>query len=130
MVQFVHEPLAALYAYLRSHADYRRRLVELDGRRILVFDWGGGTLDLTLCHVQGDQIIQLANMGNNDVGGDRFDEIIRNRVRDKHASQHTIEDLPSLERDETNILLLNQSDAIWRVRRWISFPRWPHEKFR
>jgi molecular chaperone DnaK len=130
VVQFVHEPLAALYAYLRSHADYRRRLVELDGRRILVFDWGGGTLDLTLCHVQGDQIIQLANMGNNDVGGDRFDEIIRNRVRDKHASQHTIEDLPSLERDETNILLLNQSDAIWRVRRWISFPRWPHEKFR
>jgi molecular chaperone DnaK len=48
IVQFVHEPLAALYAYLRSTTDYRRRLPELDGCRILVFDWGGGTLDLTL----------------------------------------------------------------------------------
>jgi molecular chaperone DnaK len=48
IVQFVHEPLAALYAYLRSTTDYRRRLAELDGCRILVFDWGGGTLDLTL----------------------------------------------------------------------------------
>src|SRR5262245_20222129 len=37
IVQFVHEPLAALYAYLRSQADYRRRLAELDGCRILVF---------------------------------------------------------------------------------------------
>jgi molecular chaperone DnaK len=110
VVQFVHEPLAALYAYLRSHTDYRRRLAELDGRRILVFDWGGGTLDLTLCQVQGDQIIQLANMGNNDVGGDRFDEIIRNRVRDKHASQHAIEDLTGLERDETKVSLLNQCE--------------------
>src|SRR5207247_1284849 len=51
VVQFVHEPLAALYAYLRSQSDYRRRLAELDGCRILVFDWGGGTLDLTLCQV-------------------------------------------------------------------------------
>jgi molecular chaperone DnaK len=48
IVQFVHEPLATLYAYLRSTTDYRRRLAELDGCRILVFDWGGGTLDLTL----------------------------------------------------------------------------------
>src|SRR5262249_30556777 len=55
IVQFVHEPLAALYAYLRSKADYRRRLAELDGCRILVFDWGGGTLDLTLCQVHRNQ---------------------------------------------------------------------------
>jgi molecular chaperone DnaK len=41
VVQFVHEPLAALYAYLRSQADYRRRLAELDQARVLVFDWGG-----------------------------------------------------------------------------------------
>src|SRR5262245_41492048 len=33
IVQFVHEPLAALYAYLRSQTDYRRRLAELDGCR-------------------------------------------------------------------------------------------------
>jgi len=110
VVQFVHEPLAALYAYLRIRPDYRRQLSELDGCRILVFDWGGGTLDLTLCQVQGDQIIQIANMGDTEVGGDRFDEIVRNRVRDFHAAQHLVHDLLTLERDEARILLLNQCE--------------------
>lgn len=85
VVQFVHEPLAALYAYLRSQQDWRGRLAELEGRRVLVFDWGGGTLDLTLCQIQRNQIIQLGNLGDDEVGGDRFDELIRNKVRDLHA---------------------------------------------
>jgi molecular chaperone DnaK len=87
VVQFVHEPLAALYSYLRSQRDYRRRLAELDGCRVLVFDWGGGTLDLTLCQVQRDQIVQIANLGDDDVGGDRFDELVRNHARDAHAQR-------------------------------------------
>jgi hypothetical protein len=110
VVQFVHEPLAALYAYLRSQRDYRKSLAELDGCRVLVFDWGGGTLDLTLCQVQRDQIVQIDNLGDNDVGGDRFDEIIRNRVRDAHAQQHGIDDLVPLERDDARISLLNQCE--------------------
>jgi len=110
VVQFVHEPLAALYSYLRSQRDYRRRLAELDGCRVLVFDWGGGTLDLTLCQVQRDQIVQIANLGDDDVGGDRFDELVRNHVRDAHAQQHGIEDLAGVERDEARILLLNQCE--------------------
>jgi actin-like ATPase involved in cell morphogenesis len=110
VVQFVHEPLAALYSYLRSQQDYRRRLAELDGCRVLVFDWGGGTLDLTLCQVQRDQIVQIANLGDDDVGGDRFDELVRNQVRDAHAGQHGIQDLAGLERDEARILLLNQCE--------------------
>jgi actin-like ATPase involved in cell morphogenesis len=110
IVQFVHEPLAALYAHLRSQADYRRRLAELDGCRVLVFDWGGGTLDLTLCQVQRDQIVQIANIGDDEVGGDRFDELIRNKVRELHARQHEIDDLAGLEREEARILLLNQCE--------------------
>jgi molecular chaperone DnaK len=110
IVQFVHEPLAALYAYLRSQDDYRRRLAELDGCRILVFDWGGGTLDLTLCEVHRNQIVQIANAGDDEVGGDRFDELIRNQVREAHARQHGIQDLPGLERDESRIVLLNQCE--------------------
>ncbi|MGJ5065241.1 Hsp70 family protein [Bradyrhizobium oligotrophicum] len=110
VIQFVHEPLAALYAYLRSRPDYRRQLAELDGCRILVFDWGGGTLDLTLCQVHRGQIVQLANVGDDEVGGDRFDELVRNKVRDRHALQHQIEDIVPLERDEARIMLLNQCE--------------------
>lgn len=110
VVEFVHEPLAALYAYLRSRPDYRRQLAELDGCRILVFDWGGGTLDLTLCQVHRGQIVQLANVGDDEVGGDRFDELVRNQVRDLHARQHDIEEMVALERGEARVILLNQCE--------------------
>jgi actin-like ATPase involved in cell morphogenesis len=110
VIQFVHEPLAALYAYLRRKEDFARRLTELDRCRILVFDWGGGTLDLTLCEVVGDQIIQIANVGDNDVGGDRFDEAIRNEIRDRHAREHGISELIGAERPEAKIKLLNQCE--------------------
>jgi molecular chaperone DnaK (HSP70) len=92
VVQFVHEPVAALYAYLRSQSDVNRELARLDGRSVLVFDWGGGTLDLTLCKIQGGSIMQVANLGDNEIGGDRFDERLRTLLRRKHAAAHHIED--------------------------------------
>jgi molecular chaperone DnaK len=110
VVQFVHEPLAALYAWLRSHADYQRRVAELEGRRILVFDWGGGTLDLTLCFVHGRKLIQVANLGDNEVGGDFFDDTVRNRVRELHAAQHGLEDIFHLETTESRMRLLAQCE--------------------
>lgn len=96
VVQFVHEPMAALYGYLRSQSEFRRRVTELEGQRLLVFDWGGGTLDLTICLVEGGRLIQLANRGSNDVGGDRFDEVIRTLVMEKHAREHGLVDLDGL----------------------------------
>jgi molecular chaperone DnaK len=104
--QFVHEPLAALYGWLRSQPDYARKLAELEGRRVLVFDWGGGTLDLTLCLIRGRKMIQLANAGDNDVGGDYFDENMRNRVRELHAAQHGIENITQYETPESRTRLL------------------------
>lgn len=82
VVQFVHEPFAALYGFFRSAGDMGAALREFDRRRMLVVDWGGGTLDLTLCTFQGTELIQLSNHGSDDVGGDRFDESIRNIVLD------------------------------------------------
>lgn len=104
--QFVHEPLAALYGWLRSQAEYVKRLAELEGRRVLVFDWGGGTLDLTLCLIRGRKMIQLANAGDNEVGGDYFDDLIRNRVREIHAAQHGIENITQYETPESRTRLL------------------------
>jgi molecular chaperone DnaK (HSP70) len=90
IVQFVHEPLAALYAYLRRQADYSRTVADLEDELLLVFDWGGGTLDLTLCTVAGGTLTQIANLGTERVGGDRFDDLLRNEVRRRHAEQHGI----------------------------------------
>jgi actin-like ATPase involved in cell morphogenesis len=87
IVQFVHEPLAALYGYLRSQEDLKATIRKFDRKLVLVFDWGGGTLDLTLCRVVDGMLVQVGNDGTDDVGGDLFDEEIRNevekRVREK-----------------------------------------------
>ncbi len=80
IVQFVHEPFAALYGYLRSDADMAGRVRELNRRNILVVDWGGGTLDITLCRLEHGRLVQLGNSGSDEVGGDVFDEVIRNEV--------------------------------------------------
>ena len=86
--QFVHEPLAALYGYLRAKKDFRQELANLDRRLTLVFDWGGGTLDLTLCELRGGVLTQIFNAGDDEVGGDRFDLRLRQLVREKHQAQH------------------------------------------
>jgi molecular chaperone DnaK len=88
--QFVHEPLAALYGHLRAHPDFRRRIAELENKVALVFDWGGGTLDLTLCKFMRGSLVQIGNRGDTEVGGDRFDEAIADWVREKHRTQHSL----------------------------------------
>lgn len=75
--QFVHEPLAALYGLFRSH-NVAEMLRRYDKKLILVIDWGGGTLDLTLCRPVENMIIQIMNDGTEEVGGDVFDESIMN----------------------------------------------------
>lgn len=108
--QFVHEPLAALYGWLRSQPNYARQLAQLEGRRVLVFDWGGGTLDLTLCLIRGRQMVQLGNAGDNDVGGDYFDEVLLNCVRERHAAQYGIENIRQYETPESRTRLLAQCE--------------------
>jgi molecular chaperone DnaK (HSP70) len=86
--QFVHEPLAALYGHIRARADYRQHLAQMERRLALVFDWGGGTLDLTLCKFSHGALIQVLNLGDPEVGGDKFDLRLVNLVKSRHEKQH------------------------------------------
>lgn len=85
---FVHEPLAALYGYFRDQDKFEEAIRSYDGRLILVFDWGGGTLDLTLCKIVDGALVQVLNRGNNQVGGDYLDEAILRYVTDEHAVKY------------------------------------------
>lgn len=80
IVHFVHEPFAALYGYIRGTQDPEDAIRKLMSRNVLVVDWGGGTLDLTLCRIEPGRIVQLRNGGTELVGGDKFDEVIRDEV--------------------------------------------------
>jgi molecular chaperone DnaK (HSP70) len=96
VVQFVHEPLAALYAYLKDQSNVREKLAELNGKLVLVFDWGGGTLDLTVCQIAGGIATQVMNVGDNEVGGDFVDNAIRQFVIDKHFEENDIQEMPEV----------------------------------
>lgn len=85
---FVHEPLAALYAYYKDQPDTEDMLRRHENHTVLVFDWGGGTLDLTLCKVKNGSLVQIQNKGDDSVGGDYLDEAILSFVEKQHALQH------------------------------------------
>lgn len=117
VVQFVHEPFAALYGYLRSQPDPEDVLRQLDRKLVLVVDWGGGTLDLTLCRVRGRSLTQLVNLGINDVGGDYFDEAIQRFVIGEFMSSRETSrvdpdaELRLLHQCETAKIMLSDTDS-------------------
>lgn len=92
VVQFVHEPLAALYAHFRSSGDYAGMLRRYDRQLVAVFDWGGGTLDITLCRLLNGTLVQVANDGTDEVGGDIFDTDIRNEIVSRVRRQRGLGD--------------------------------------
>lgn len=97
VVQFVHEPLAALYGFLRVSESTSDLIRRYDGKLLLVFDWGGGTLDLTLCRVLNGLLVQVGSFGTEDVGGDVFDEELRNEVEKRsRATQGLADDVEVL----------------------------------
>jgi molecular chaperone DnaK len=92
VVQFVHEPLAALYGFLRMSEGASDLIRRYDGKLLLVFDWGGGTLDLTLCRVLNGLLVQVANDGTEEVGGDVFDDELRNEVEKRSTAAQSLSD--------------------------------------
>lgn len=99
IVQFVHEPLAALYGFFRSQKNVTAALRKYDKELILVFDWGGGTLDLTLCRLVDGMLIQVRNDGTHEVGGDSFDDLIRNEIVRRVMDSRGLDDSTEIQPD-------------------------------
>lgn len=85
---FLHEPFAAL---ISQYYQPDEKLEKIRGERIVVFDWGGGTLDVCVAEVSrdGSQIYELAHDGIADRAGDDFDRklmtLIKNRFLQKRG---------------------------------------------
>ncbi len=109
IVKFIHEPLAALYGYFRSQENMENELLRRNGQLILVFDWGGGTLDLTLCQISDGMLVQVQNVGDNQVGGDFIDVALLDFIINKHAKQRQIDLLPP-EQPGAKAKLLNRCE--------------------
>ena len=81
--RIINEPTAAALAYGLDK--------EKDHHKILVYDLGGGTFDVSVLEI-GDGVFEvLATNGNNRLGGDDFDEILVNFIADSFAKENGVD---------------------------------------
>ncbi len=84
---FLHEPFAAMISHFY---DPDRKLGAARDQRILVFDWGGGTLDVCIVQVSkdGKRVVELAHGGIEDHAGDDFDHRVMAYLRTSFINRH------------------------------------------
>jgi molecular chaperone DnaK (HSP70) len=67
VVRMINEPTAAALAYDANQSD---------PKRMLVFDLGGGTFDVSVVNIEAGVVEVLSSHGDNQLGGDDFDQQI------------------------------------------------------
>jgi molecular chaperone DnaK len=82
VVRILNEPTAAALAY-----DPR----QTDGQRVLVYDLGGGTFDVSIVQTEAGVVEVLASHGDTQLGGDDFDELLLTIVCDRFQAQHGVD---------------------------------------
>ena len=78
VLRLLNEPTAAAVAY---------GLDSRDQGNVIVFDLGGGTFDVSLLSLQKGVFAVLATAGDSNLGGDDFDHILVDWMRNSTASQ-------------------------------------------
>lgn len=81
VLRIINEPTSAALAYGLDHGQ---------PQKIMVYDLGGGTFDVSLIEI-GDNLIEvLATAGDNHLGGDDFDERIANYLVEEYKRTEKI----------------------------------------
>ena len=82
VLRIINEPTAAALAY---------GMDKETNQKILIYDLGGGTFDVSILEI-GDGVFEvLATAGNNRLGGDDFDERLMNYIADEFKKSHGID---------------------------------------
>src|SRR4051794_24132764 len=82
VVRIINEPTAAVLTY-DPHPAERERL--------LVYDLGGGTFDVSIAQVESGVVEILASHGDTQLGGDDFDQLLLDDVCDRFQQRHGID---------------------------------------
>jgi molecular chaperone DnaK len=82
VVRILNEPTAASLTYDPSQRELRR---------LLVYDLGGGTFDVSIVQAQEGIVEVLASHGDTQLGGDDFDDLLLNLVCDRFQQEHGID---------------------------------------
>ena len=81
--RIINEPTAAALAYGFDNEDE-------DDQIVMVYDFGGGTFDVSLLNIESGLIEVLAVNGNNELGGDDFDKALMEYIAEDFEKNHDI----------------------------------------
>ncbi|HYP03635.1 MAG TPA: Hsp70 family protein, partial [Cyanobium sp.] len=79
VLQILNEPTAAALVF-----DRRRE----ETQRLMVYDLGGGTFDVSIVEITGPVTEVLASHGNNRLGGDDFDRRLQRLLAERFEQSH------------------------------------------
>jgi len=82
VVRIINEPTAAALAY---------GLDKEKPEKILVYDLGGGTFDVSILDIGDGTFEVVSTAGDNHLGGDDWDQIVSNWIKDEIKRQHGLE---------------------------------------
>ena len=82
--RIINEPTASALAYGYGLAGDQQL-------KVLVYDLGGGTFDVSIIELHSGVVDVLATAGDNYLGGDDFDERLAARLADEFAAEHHID---------------------------------------
>lgn len=80
VLRIINEPTSAALAYGLNNGA---------AQKIMVYDLGGGTFDVSIIEIGDDIIEVLATAGDNHLGGDDFDERIVNWIVQEYRRDHS-----------------------------------------
>jgi molecular chaperone DnaK len=84
VVKIINEPTAATLVYESG---------QQGSKKVMVYDLGGGTFDVSVVQIEDDIIEVIATHGNNHLGGDDFDALLVDYIINYIKTEYGIEDL-------------------------------------
>ncbi len=123
LTAILEEPVAAALSYGSTAR-------KMDDEIILVYDFGGGTFDITLITKSGNQLHVIAKDGVNKLGGKEFDEIVSNTICSNYEKAFKVPfptDKLSANRlqkiSEEIKIQLNDAEYPKNISKWLMFGR-------
>ncbi|MDX1933716.1 MAG: Hsp70 family protein [Capsulimonadales bacterium] len=106
VLRLINEPTAAALAYGLNHL--------ADQQKVLVFDFGGGTLDVTVLEMYEGILDVKTSVGDDRLGGKDIDEILVQMLRDAYKEKYG-KKLPAPSRDRKTAQILKEAAERYKM---------------
>ena len=88
VLKLLNEPTAAAFAYGLNNAETEQK--------VLVFDLGGGTFDVTIVQIRARSVTVIATAGDHQLGGKDWDDTLITYAAEKFKEKHGLDPLEDL----------------------------------